>query len=321
MKIVILDGETANPGDLSWSGFEALGDLTVYPRTDFSEGNAEIIRRAKGATALLVNKTPLSGDTIRALLPELKYIGILATGYNTVDLETAKKFNIPVCNAPSYATGAVAQFVMALLLELCHHVGLHNASVKAGEWSRQKDFSYHKTPLIELSCKTIGLIGYGHIGQATALLAETFGMNVLAYDRYTQGDGRAYMVSLDELLEESDVVSLHCPLTAETEKIINAETIAKMKDGAFLINTARGALVDEEALAAALLSGKLAGAGLDVLQNEPPEADHPLMHIDNCIITPHIAWAPYDSRRRLLEIAQDNIEAWMEGVSKNVVNA
>lgn len=320
MKIVILDGYTENPGDLSWEGFEALGDLTVYPRTPFLDGNAEIIRRAKGAEAVIVNKTPLSGDTIRALLPELKYIGLLATGYNVVDIETAKQHNIPVCNIPTYGTTAVAQFVMALLLELCHHIGLHNRAVKAGEWSRSEDFCFWKRPLIELDGKTLGIIGYGRIGQATAHLAAAFGMHILASDLYTQGDGLAEMVSLDELLTESDVISLHCPLFPETENIINSESIAKMKDGVLLINTSRGRLIDEEALAAALRSGKIAGAGLDVLRTEPPAADDPLLKLENCIITPHIAWAPRASRQRLMDIAVGNLEAFTEGVSCNVVN-
>lgn len=321
MKIVILDGCAANPGDLFWQGFEELGELTVYPRTPFRDGNEEIIRRAKGAAALIVNKTPLSKETIEALRPELCYIGLLATGYNTVDIETAKKFNIPVCNIPSYSTAAVAQFVMSLLLELCNHVGLHNRSVKAGDWSRAEDFCYWKKPLIELAGKTMGLIGYGRIGQAAAELAEAFGMTVLAYDRYSQGDGRASMVTLDELLEESDVISLHCPLDAGTENLINRETLAKMKDGVFLINTSRGALIDEEALAEALRSGKVAGAGLDVLRVEPPLPDNPLLKEENCIITPHIAWASKASRRRLLKVAADNLESWLEGVARNVVNA
>ena len=239
MKIVVLDGYTENPGDLSWAGFEALGSLTVYDRTPFVEGNAEILRRARGAEAVIVNKTPLSAETIGALLPELRYIGVLATGFNVVDISAAKAAGIPVCNIPTYGTTAVAQFAMALLLELCHHVADHSRSVKAGDWSRCPDFCYWNTPLIELAGKTFGVIGYGRIGQATARLAAAFGMEVLACDAYAKPCPPARLTTLEEVLEKSDVISLHCPLTPETQGIINRETLDRMKDGVFLLNTSR----------------------------------------------------------------------------------
>ena len=229
MKIVVLDGYTENPGDLSWAGFEALGSLTVYDRTPFVEGNAEILRRARGAEAVIVNKTPLSAETIGALLPELRYIGVLATGFNVVDIAAAKAAGIPVCNIPTYGTTAVAQFAMALLLELCHHVADHSRSVKAGDWSRCPDFCYWNTPLIELAGKTFGVIGYGRIGQATARLAAAFGMEVLACDAYAKPCPPARLTTLEEVLEKSDVISLHCPLTPETQGIINRETLDRMK--------------------------------------------------------------------------------------------
>jgi len=320
VNIVILDGYTENPGDLSWEGFEKLGHLTVYDRTPSMEGNEEILRRAKGADAVILNKTPLTAATIEALLPELKYIGVLATGYNIVDVETAKKHKIPVCNVPSYATAAVAQLVMALILELCHHVGAHSQSVREGNWSRSIDFCYWNTPLMELAGKTFGTIGYGRIGRATATLAAAFGMKILACDKFVQGDEVSPLVEMDELLAKSDIISLHCPLTTETQGLINRESIAKMKDGVLLINTARGPLVNEEDLAAALNSGKIAGAGLDVLSLEPPKEDNPLLMAKNCVLTPHIAWAPLESRRRLMDVAVANLRCFQEGAPKNVVN-
>lgn len=320
MKIVVLDGYTENPGDLSWAGFEALGSLTVYDRTPFVEGNAEILRRARGAEAVIVNKTPLSAETIEALAPELRYIGVLATGFNVVDIAAAKAAGIPVCNIPTYGTTAVAQFAMALLLELCHHVADHSRSVKAGDWSRCPDFCYWNTPLIELAGKTFGVIGYGRIGQATARLAAAFGMEVLACDAYAKPCPPARLTTLEEVLEKSDVISLHCPLTPETQGIINRETLDRMKDGVFLLNTSRGPLVDEAALADALAGGKVAGAGLDVLAVEPPVEDSPLMARPNCLITPHIAWAPKESRQRLMDVAVANLKAWLNGAPQNVVN-
>lgn len=317
MKIVILDGYTENPGDLSWAGFEALGQVTVYDRTPA----ADILARAKGAEVILTNKTPLSAETLAALAPELRYIGVLATGYNVVDIAAAKAQGVPVCNIPTYGTTAVAQFVMALLLELCHHVGDHSRSVKAGDWSRCPDFCYWNSPLIELAGKTFGVIGYGRIGRATARLAAAFGMEVLAYDAHASGmDEVARLVSLEELLEKSDVISLHCPLFESNRGMINRESIARMKDGVLLINTSRGPLIDEAALAEALHSGKVAGAGLDVLETEPARPENPLLAEPNCLITPHIAWAPKESRQRLMDIAVDNLAAWLDGRPQNVVN-
>ncbi len=317
MKIVILDGYTENPGDLSWAGFEALGQVTVYDRTPPSE----ILARAKGAEVLLTNKTPLSAETLATLAPQLRYIGVLATGYNVVDVEAAKAQGVPVCNIPTYGTTAVAQFVMALLLELCHHVGDHSRSVKAGDWSRCPDFCYWNSPLIELAGKTFGVIGYGRIGRAAARLAAAFGMEVLAYDTHATGmDEVARLVSLDEVLEKSDVISLHCPLFESNRGMINQESIARMKDGVLLINTSRGPLIDEAALAQALHTGKVAGAGLDVLETEPARLDNPLLAEPNCLITPHIAWAPKESRQRLMDIAVANLAAWLDGKPQNVVN-
>ena len=317
MKIVILDGYTENPGDLSWAGLEALGQVTVYDRTPASE----ILARAKGAEVLLTNKTPLSAETLATLAPQLRYIGVLATGYNVVDVEAAKAQGVPVCNIPTYGTTAVAQFVMALLLELCHHVGDHSRSVKAGDWSRCPDFCYWNSPLIELAGKTFGVIGYGRIGRAAARLAAAFGMEVLAYDTHATGmDEVARLVSLDEVLEKSDVISLHCPLFESNRGMINQESIARMKDGVLLINTSRGPLIDEAALAQALHTGKVAGAGLDVLETEPARPDNPLLAEPNCLITPHIAWAPKESRQRLMDIAVANLAAWLDGKPQNVVN-
>ena len=318
MKIVVLDGYTENPGDLSWEGFEALGDMTIYDRTAADE----ILARAKGAQVLLTNKTPLNAETLAALAPELQYIGVLATGYNVVDIAAARSHGVPVCNIPTYGTAAVAQFVMALLLELCHHVGDHSRSVKAGDWSRCPDFCYWNTPLIELAGKTFGVVGYGRIGRAAAKLAAAFGMEVLACDAHASAgsDGVARMVSLEELLAASDVISLHCPLFESNRGMINREAIARMKDGVLLINTSRGPLIDEQALADALHTGKVAGAGLDVLTVEPARPDNPLMKEPNCLITPHIAWAPKESRQRLMDIAVDNLKAWLAGSPQNVVN-
>ncbi len=317
MKIVILDGYTENPGDLSWGGFEALGSVTVYDRTPADQ----ILARAKGAEIVLTNKTPLSAQTLAALAPELQYIGVLATGYNVVDIAAARAQGIPVCNIPTYGTTAVAQFVMALLLELCHHVGDHSRSVKAGDWSRCPDFCYWNSPLIELAGKTFGVIGYGRIGRATARLAAAFGMEILAYDAHATGmDEVARLVSLDELLERSDVISLHCPLFESNRGMINRASIARMKDGVLLINTSRGPLIDEAALAEALHTGKVAGAGLDVLETEPARPDNPLLAEPNCLITPHIAWAPKESRQRLMDIAVENLQAWLKGNPQNVVN-
>ena len=295
MKIVILDGYTENPGDLSWAGFEALGEVTVYDRTPFAGATAKPLRRAAGAEALIVNKVPLNAETLEKLAPTLKYVGMLATGYNVVDAEAAKRLGICVCNIPTYGTTAVAQMVMALLLELCHHVGDHSRSGRRAV-SRCPDFCYWNTPLTELAGKTFGVVGYGRIGRATAALAAAFGMRVLAFDKFAGGAGPARMVQLEELLAESDVISLHCPLLPETQGIINRDTLAKMKDGVLLINTSRGPLIVEEDLAAALHSGKVAGAGW-MCWRWSPTPDNPLMREERCLITPHIAWAPRKAGR------------------------
>lgn len=320
MKIVILDGYTENPGDLSWEGFQSLGDLTVYDRTAFQNGNDEIIQRAKGAEVVIVNKTLLSAETLRALAPQLRYIGVLATGYNVVDTVAAAAQDVLVTNIPTYGTTAVAQHTMALLLELCQHTGDHNRSVKNGDWVRCPDFCYWNTPLVELAGKTFGVIGYGRIGKAVGRLAAAFGMDVLAYDAYATGDGNARMVSLDELYQKSDVISLHCPLFKETQGMINAESIAHMKDGVMLLNTSRGPLIVEADLAQALQTGKVAAAAIDVLSVEPASVDCPLLLLENCIITPHIAWASKESRQRLMHIAVENLQAFIDGKPQNIVN-
>lgn len=317
MKIVILDGYTENPGDLSWEGMEALGELTVYDRTPADE----IVSRIGDAGAVITNKTPVTEETMD-LCPNLKYIGVLATGYNVIDVEAAKKRGIIVSNIPTYGTTAVAQMTMAMLLEVCHHVGAHSDAVKAGEWTNNQDWCFWNYPLIELAGKTFGVIGFGRIGQASARLAKAFGMRVLAYDEYPNDAGREIgeYVSLDELLKESDVVSLHCPLFPSTQGIINRETIGRMKQGAILINTSRGPLVVEEDLADALHEGRLAYAALDVVSTEPVKADNPLLSCENCILTPHIAWAPKESRQRLMDIAVDNFKQFLNGNPVNVVN-
>lgn len=317
MNIVILDGYTENPGDLSWSGFEALGALTVYDRTPA----AEILARIGDAQAVIVNKTPLTRETIAAC-PHLQYIGVLATGYNVVDVDAARERGIPVCNIPTYGTTAVAQMVFALLLEVCHHAAAHSAAVKAGEWSHNPDWCFWNYPLIELSGKTMGIIGFGRIGQATGKIARAFGMKVLAYDEHPNDTGNEIgdYVSLDKLLANSDVISLHCPLFPATEGIICKENIAKMKDGVILINTSRGPLVVEADLAQALHTGKVYAAACDVVSTEPIHPDNPLLGCFNSILTPHIAWAPKESRQRLMDIAVENLKAFLNGTPQNVVN-
>lgn len=321
MKIVVLDGYTENPGDLSWEGFEKLGDFTVYDRTTYSSAErAKILERAKGAEIVIVNKTPLDAETLRALSPELRYIGVLATGFNVVDVDAAKAQGVPVCNIPTYGTKAVAQFTMALLLELCHHIGSHADAVRQGRWSASPDFCFWDYPLMELDGKTFGIIGLGRIGQTAAMLAKAFGMRVIAFDEYvTQSEG-AELLPLDEVLAQSDVISLHCPLFESTRGIVRAETIAKMKDGVMILNTSRGPLIHEGDLVAALASGKVAGAALDVVSTEPIAADNPLLSAPNCLITPHIAWAPKESRQRLMDIAVANLESFLKGAPQNVVN-
>ena len=319
MKIIILDGLALNPGDLDYSCFNQFGDVTIYDKTD-SEAQA-IERIGDGEIVLIVNKFPVT-ESLLAGCPNIKLICVTATGYNIVDCEACRRRGIPVTNVPTYGTAAVAQFTMALLLELCHRIGLHNHSVHQGDWMKSENFCYWLTPQMELAGKTIGIIGFGRIGQAVAKLCRAFDMKVLAFSRteYPQFSDLVEYVNLDTLLERSDIVSLHCPLFPETEKIINAQSITKMKDGALLINTSRGGLVDEEALVQALESGKLRGAAVDVVSAEPMKEDNPLLKTRKCIITPHIAWAPVESRQRLLNTVVENIRAYLEGTPQNVVN-
>ena len=319
MKIVVMDGRGVNPGDLDWKLFEELGQVTVYDRTPF-ENEEETLRRTTGAEVVLINKTVMTEGLMQKLRPELQYIGVLATGYNVVDLEAAKRLGITVTNIPSYSTPAVAQFTFGLILELCLRIGDHNRSVKRGDWENCPDFCYWNTPQVELAGKTLGIIGYGSIGKSVAKIADAFGMKVIAHTRTPKEDAIAKMVDLDTLLSQSDIISLHCPLLTENTGLINRETIAKMKDGVLLINTARGPLIDEQDLADALRSGKVAGAAMDVLCKEPADPDNPLIPLENCIVTPHMAWAPTASRIRLLQIAADNLQSFLQGKPKNVVN-
>jgi glycerate dehydrogenase len=318
MKIVVLDGYTENPGDLSWGSFEALGSLKVYDRTN---GPAEIVSRIGDANAVIVNKTPVSRQTLDAC-PNVKYIGVLATGYNIVDVNAAKEKGIKVCNIPTYGTAAVGQFAIALLLEVCHHVGHHDKTVHEGKWEKNPDWCYWDYPLIELAGKTMGVIGFGRIGQTTGQIARALGMRVVAYDETQNEPGKKIgeYLSLDRLLAESDVITLHCPLFPATEGIINKNSIAKMKDGVIILNNSRGPLVVEQDLADALNSGKVYAAGLDVVSSEPIKGDNPLLKAKNCIITPHISWAPKESRQRLMNIAVDNLKAFIAGNPINVVN-
>ena len=315
MKIVILDGHALNPGDLSWDALKTFGTVTYYDRTPTED---EAIRRISDAEIVLTNKVPITESLLTAC-PGIRLVCVLATGYNVVDCAAARARNIPVCNVPSYSTEAVAQFTFALLLELCNQVGLHNQSVHAGEWTSCPDFCYWKAPLMELSGKTLGIIGYGRIGKNVAKIATAMGMKVLTHSR-TQHPGESH-VSLEELLSQSDVVTLHCPLFPETQGIINTQTISKMKDGAILINTSRGPLIDEQAVADALTSGKLRGAAVDVVSREPIPGNSPLLAVPNCIITPHIAWAPLETRQRLLDCVIANIRCFLDGQPQNVVNA
>ena len=320
MKIVVLDGHTLNPGDLSWAGLERFGSLTVYDRTPHSDEN--ILAAIGHADAVFTNKVPL-GETVLREAHSLKYIGVLATGFNVVDVGVAKDLGITVTNVPDYSTLSVAQMTFALLLELCHHVGAHDRAVKSGRWSSSPDFCFWDHPLIELAGKTMGIIGFGRIGQATAKLANAFGMKVLAHARNPRPElehEQCTYTSLDELLERSEVISLHCPLTPETEGIINTENLSRMKTGAMLINTARGPLIVEDDLKRALDEGKLAGAAVDVASTEPIAADNPLLTAKNCIVTPHIAWAPKEARTRLMNTVVGNFKAYLDGRPVNVVN-
>jgi len=320
MKILVLDGFTLNPGDLSWDGIKQYGELTVHARTNHAVDN--VIKTIGNAEIIFTNKTPLPREVLKNV-PSVKYIGVLATGYNVVDTEAAKELGITVCNIPTYGTTAVAQFTMALLLELCHHVGAHSDAVFNGDWTRSADFCFWNYPLVELVDKTIGLIGFGRIGQATARIAQAFGMKVLVYDTHMDPkleSSTCKYTSLDDLLGKSDIISLHCPLFESTQGIINEENISKMKDGVMIINTSRGPLVVEQDLVDALESGKVAGAAVDVVSAEPIVSDNPLLKAKNCIITPHIAWAPKESRSRLMDTAVGNLDAYMKGNPVNVVN-
>ncbi len=318
MKIVVLDGYTLNPGDLSWDRLSHFGNLKVFERTSVGD----ILERVGDAEVIFTNKTPLSRETLAAL-PSVKYVGVLATGYNVVDVGAAKELGITVTNIPTYGTDAVAQFVFALLLEICHHVGSHSEAVKAGDWAKCPDFCFWNYPLIELVGKTIGIIGYGRIGQATGKIAQAFGMRVLAYDMYPddklESETMRYS-DLDTVLAGADIISLHCPLTESNQEMINEDSISTMKDGVIIINTARGPLINEADLAAALASGKVAGVAVDVLSSEPASIDNPLIHAPNCIVTPHIAWAPRESRERLMNIAVDSLKSFLDGQSVNVVS-
>jgi glycerate dehydrogenase len=317
MKIVVLDGYTENPGDLSWEPISQFGDFTVYERTPVEE----IPQRIGDAEAVFVNKAPLTAETLCAC-PNLRFIGVLATGFNVVDTVAAKQRGIVVSNIPAYGTPAVAQHTFGLILELCLHIGKHSDSVRQGKWQTHADWCYYDTPLTELADKTLGIIGYGDIGRRVAGIARAFGMTVLAGSRKPRDsypDGVRY-ATLDEIFAQSDIITLHCPLTDENKGLISTENIAKMKDGVMIINTARGPLVDDEALATALTNGKVAAAAVDVLTQEPPRNGNPLIDAPNCILTPHMAWAPKESRARLMDMAGENLKAFIDGHPIHVVN-
>lgn len=319
MKIVVLDGYCVNPGDLTWNRLKNMGDTVIYDRTECND--EIIIERIHNADAVYTNKTPISKKVIESA-PRLKFIGVLATGYNVVDVDTAKSKNIIVSNIPTYGTDSVAQMAIALLLELCHHVGAHNNAVQVGKWEHNPDWCFWNYPLVELAGKTIGIVGYGRIGQAVGHIAQALGMKILAYDKASNNSIESETlkyVNMDELLKKSDVISLHCPLFSDTAGIINKKNINKMKDGVFIINNSRGGLVVESDLAEGLKSGKVGGAALDVVSTEPINHDNPLLGISNCIITPHISWAPKESRQRLLNMAIDNLETFLHGTPQNVV--
>lgn len=321
MKIVVLDGYTLNPGDLDWKGLDNLGECVVYDRTSLTDVE-EAISRIGDAEAVYTNKTPLPKEVFDRCT-NIKFVGVLATGYNVVDVDAAKEKGIPVANIPTYGTAAVGQFAIALLLEICHHIGHHNQAVQEGHWETNNDWCFWDYPLIELDGKTMGIVGYGRIGQATGRIAQALGMKVLAYDAYKNPaleSETCQYAELEELLAESDVIALHCPLFPETEGIINKDSIAKMKDGVIILNNSRGLLIVEQDLADALNSGKVAAAGLDVVSTEPIKGDNPLLGAKNCIITPHISWAPKESRKRLMDIAVNNLVEFLAGNPVNVVN-
>ena len=317
MKIVVLDGHALNPGDLSWDFLNQFGEVTVYERTP----DELSVSRIGDAEIILLNKVPITAATLDAC-PNVKLICVLATGYNVVDCAAAKERGIPVCNVPDYGTAAVAQFTFALLLELCHQVGHHGQTVRDGKWCNCPDFCYWDTPQMELAGKTMGIIGFGRIGRAVGKIAKAFGMNVIAYNRSRCEEGEAIgsYVNLDELLSTADILSLHCPLSAENTGLINAESIAKMKDGVILLNTARGPLVDEIAITRALESGKVRGFACDVISNEPMLEGNPLKTAPNCIVTPHMAWAPVESRQRIANCTERSIRAFLQGNPINTVN-
>ena len=320
MKIVILDGYTENPGDLSWEALREFGELTVYDRTPYDD--AEIARRIGDAEVVFTNKCPIRRAVFDAC-PNLRFISVLATGYNIVDVACAAEKGIPVSNVPTYGTAAVGQFAIALLLELCHHTAHHDAAVHAGRWEQNPDWCFWDYPLIELDGKTMGIIGFGRIGRTTGRIAKALGMTVLATGSRETEEGRAIAayVDLDTLLARSDVIVLHCPLFPETEGMINRESISRMKDGVILINNSRGQLIVEQDLADALNSGKIAAAGLDVVSTEPIRGDNPLLTARNCLITPHISWAPKEARQRIMDCSLRNLRAWLAGGPVNVVNA
>ena len=317
MKIVVLDGYTENPGDLSWEELGKLGELTVYDRT----AEDQILSRIGDAEIVITNKTPLTRATMDAC-PNMRYIAVLATGYNVVDVAAAKEKGIPVSNVPTYGTASVGQFAIAMLLEICHHVAHHSQTVFEGKWNSCADWCYWDYPLIELDGKTMGIIGFGRIGQTTGKIAKAMGMEILAYDAFPSESGKAIAeyVDLDTLLGKSDVVALHCPLFPETQGIINKDTIAKMKDGVILLNNSRGPLIVEQDVADALNSGKIYAAGLDVVSTEPIRNDNPLLKAKNCFITPHISWAPKESRQRIMDCTVSNVAAFQAGAPVNVVN-
>lgn len=318
MKIVVIDGATLNPGDLSWDALKEFGELKIYPVS----APAETLVRCRYAEAVITNKVVFNKETVSAL-PALKYIGVTATGYNIIDVKAAAEKNIVVTNVPTYGTASVSQMAFALLLELCHHAGDHSRTVYEGKWAKCSNFCYWDYPLVELEGLTMGIVGCGRIGQATAKLAAAFGMKVIGFDVYPAQISEvkiSMMDSLDALFAASDVVSLHCPLTPENKAFVNKTLLAKMKPSAFLLNTSRGPLIDEAALAEALNNGQIAGAGVDVLNMEPPKPDNPLLAAKNCIITPHIAWATCSARKRLLDISIDNLRAFVNGRPQNIVH-
>lgn len=320
MKIVILDGYTENPGDLSWDGLKKLGDLTVYDRTSLTD-DTEVQRRIVDADVVYTNKTPVSAAAI-AVAKKLRFIGVLATGYNIVDVAAAKARGIPVTNIPTYGTASVSQFAIALLLEICHHIGHHNKVVHEGKWASCPDWCFWDYPLIELAGKTLGIIGFGRIGQSTGRIAKALGMKVIAYDNCPNDSGReiAEYVTLDALLASSDVIAVHCPLFPSTQGIICKANIDKMRRGVIIINNSRGPLVVEQDLADALVSGQVSAAAVDVVSTEPIKPDNVLLKAPNCIITPHISWAPKESRKRLMDVAVDNLVKFLAGTPVNVVN-